>query len=51
MRIEQNRIARSLGHGFTAVTYDCIEDGKKYYIVEIYKNGEIQYFDEEEIKG
>lgn len=45
----KNKIIINLDHGFKILTETYEEEGKKYNILEVYKDGEIQFFDEVEI--
>lgn len=48
--METNVKEIKLEHGYILKTYNYEEKGKNYYILEVHKNNEIQFFEEVEIK-
>lgn len=44
-----NKTIINLDYCFRIITETYEEEGKKYNILEVYKDGEIQFFDEVEI--
>lgn len=51
IKLEKNIKTIDLENGYSLKSYNYIDaDNKHYYIVELYKDGEIQFFDEKRIE-